>query len=179
MVQTALPWGREAGELEDTDSWCTPVEQVVPATQYFGGMIGLDPASNRWSEVPARVSWTVADDCLRKTAREWAEHGTIWLNPPYSNPGPFLALLVEAAELGADALALIRHDHTTAWWRETFRRCLAVCLLRDRVRFLAGGSRRVTANFPSTVMLPAGPAADLARFRRAYASIGTVIEVPR
>lgn len=178
-LQTAFPWGSIAGELEGSDDWCTPPELLELVLRYIDPdgrtAIGLDPCSNRFSVVPALQAWTIADDCLSRTAAAWAEHVTAFLNPPYSAPARFLARFCDAVELGLDGVTLLKHDHTTGWWDATWSRSTAVCLLRKRVCYLAGGQRRAEATFPSSVFLPAGPATDLQRFRRAFGGAGPIV----
>lgn len=178
-IQTALPWGSETGPLEHSDDWCSPPELLVPVLRYIDARgetaIGLDPCSNRYSVVPALEAWTIADDCLSRSPFEWAEHVTGYLNAPYSGPGPFLERFCDAVALGLDGVTLVKHDHSTAWWERLWERSLAVCLLSDRVRYLAGGTQRVQATFPSSVFLPNGPRTNLARFRRAFEPFGTIV----
>ena len=150
MAQSRLPGIDGVPDQDDLgpDSWATPPKLLEAAYEVLGSPVGLDPCSNARSLVAARVRWTIRDDALSKTAAEWAAHGTIWLNPPYSNPEPFLARLADAASLGARGVALVKHDHATAWWR---LHCAGrpLLMLAHRVKFLGGPG---SPPWPSTMV---------------------------
>lgn len=53
----------------------------------------LDPASPEiGSNVPAKIKYTIHDDGLSKS---WS--GRVWLNPPFSNPTPWIHKFIENA----------------------------------------------------------------------------------
>ena len=171
-VQQAMPHGRPVDfDATNSDSYCTPPELLAPILEYHGGRIDLDPCSNGHSEVGATVEWTIVTDALSQP--DWAIHPRceIFVQPPYSNPRPFLVLATDAARRGCRVSALLKHDHTTTWWRDTWPGVLAACLLWDRARFLLGGRRTGTAMFPSTIIAlrRRRPGRDLERFRSIFA----------
>lgn len=166
----------ENREKIDTDSWCTPAE-IVDTAVGFLGLVDLDPATNEHSIVGATTKWTKADDAL---ARDWTAvevdgaRLTIWLNPPYSGPGPFLQRLAAAvADYGdADGLALIKGDWSTKWWQSYVDDCAsAVCYLKDRPRYLYEGKPRGTGEFPAAVVYYGDRPDD---FRHAFEQLGRV-----
>jgi phage N-6-adenine-methyltransferase len=48
--------------------------------------------------------------------QEWGT-AVCWMNPPYSQPGPWMGKAWGAARTGATVVALVRHDPSTAWWK--------------------------------------------------------------
>ena len=76
----------------------TLVQQVL-------GEIDLDPCSNPEKTVSAKLHYTKADDGL---VQIWK--GTIFMNPPYSSPLPWVKKLVEEYQAGnvTEAIALLK-----------------------------------------------------------------------
>ena len=89
---------------KETDENYTPPE-VITLVENVLGIIDLDPCSPPAPTVPARRYFTAEDDCLKK---DWA--GRVFLNPPYSNPLPFLERLCEFVVSGAvpEAIVLLK-----------------------------------------------------------------------
>ena len=83
----------------------TKDQPVIQLVENVLGIIDLDPCSPANPTVPALKHFTIEDDCL---TQEW--QGKVFLNPPYSNPYPFLEKL--CIELGegrvTEAIALLK-----------------------------------------------------------------------
>jgi hypothetical protein len=131
-------------EADDTDGWCTP-EWLLELVRQFFGRIDLDPCSNALSTVGAAVTYTVRDDGLSKP---WS--GRVWVNPPYSDPTPWMRRCSEVGDAG-EVLALPKGDWSTAWWRAYVLPASARCQIHARVDFVQR-RRRTTANFPSALV---------------------------
>jgi hypothetical protein len=136
-------------EDKETDHLWTPEYILDVAERVLGRhseahSFGLDPCWNAASKVSAETCWTVDDDALAP-GRDWYAHGSVWLNPPYSNPEPFLANMKYCKR----GMALVKHDHSTAWWRE---HCSGrpICMLFKRPKF---GGGKGSGTFPSTLVL--------------------------
>ncbi len=83
----------------------------------------------------------------------------MWLNPPYSNVGPFIARL--AAHGRGTALLYARTD--TAWFHESIaRKASLIALVRGRVQFVRRDGTPGTAS-PAPSMLVAYGAEDAMR----------------
>ena len=82
----------------ESDEWYTPQEYIDAAKAVMGG-IDLDPASSELAQtvVKADVYLTRFDNGLGQA--RWL-HQRIWLNPPYSNPGPWIEKLVREHQAG-------------------------------------------------------------------------------
>ena len=80
---------QEAGEPEASSAEC-----YTPAAIFetLGIEFDLDPCScpPDLSHVPAKTMWTVDDDGLSK---DW--FGTVWMNPPYSKPDPWVKKFIK------------------------------------------------------------------------------------
>ena len=68
-----------------SDDAYTPEWVLDLAKRALGGVIDLDPCADPERRVPARRHFTLADDGL---SEPW--HGTVWLNPPYSDTTAWL-----------------------------------------------------------------------------------------
>lgn len=118
----------------DSDEWYTPVEFIEAAREVMGG-ISLDPASSHEAQkvVQARTYYTLEDDGL---AQQWTAL-TVWLNPPYSAPRPWVEKLIESLEAGSveSAIVLVNTANSPLWTRPLWHGPYTVCLLERRVRF--------------------------------------------
>lgn len=125
----------------DSDDWYTPPYIF----ETLGMEFDLDPAAPPggvpW--IPAKRHYSEADDGL---SQPW--FGYVWLNPPYSSPGPWVARLAEHGS----GLALIPADTASKWWHDHVVSAWSVCFLRHRVTFIREGNDNVTsARFPSAI----------------------------
>lgn len=158
-------------QAADSDTQNTPLWLVEKALHFFGGPPDLDPCSNEWSRMPARISHWLSDgeDGL---ARPWKGR-TLWLNPPYSDPWPWLRRTAQWPGVG---LALVKHDHTTRWWRDFVRGRLR-CNLHKRVAFESPRGPQKAAPFPSTLVLFDSGLIDWRfQFLRTFSDAGEVLE---
>lgn len=92
--------------------------------------------------------FTPAYDALK---RPWL--GRCWLNPPYSNPKPWVEKAIEESALrGAYIVALLPGDTSTRWF-QLIKSCPHAMALTPpgRVRFLYEGVRQPTPKFGSIV----------------------------
>ena len=126
-------------DTSDSDSWCTPPEVFEPVLLFLGAkLFGLDPCTNEQSFLPARRIFTIAHDGLNQ---KWNARESIWLNPPYSKPKPWLVKLLRSKS--RHKFALVKADHTTSWFQQRIWPATCVLFLNDRVRFMdpTGGKR--------------------------------------
>ena len=174
------------------DDRCTPPDVCAALVDFWPGGIDLDPCSNPWSLINARTRWDKRDDSL---AKQWSSAlptigGSIWLQPPYSMPLPFVRLAVHEWDVrGAEVLALVRHDSTTEAWDLIAQYAAGVCHFADRLHFRLAGEDTGAADFASSLLLltPSSPEhggakgkakrvqlfdRTFARFGHCYAPIG-------
>lgn len=110
-----------------TDEWWTPLEYVTPL-----GAFDLDPCApvSQSERTGAGRSYTSEDDGL---AQPWS--GRVWLNPPYSNAGRWVARLAEHG----DGIALVFVRCETRWWHEhVWPKADAILFLKGRLSFVKG-----------------------------------------
>lgn len=115
----------------NSDCWATPREIVDTLEQEFG-RFDLDPCCHR-STAKARRFYTAADDGLAKPWR-----GRVFLNPPYSKPGPWLEKARrEVADGRAElVVALVPASVDTRWFHEQVQGHAEVRFRRGRIRFI-------------------------------------------
>lgn len=116
--------------ISDTDDYWTPPAIIASlGVERFD----LDPASPPdgvpW--IPATNRYTQQDDGLLQPWR-----GLVWLNPPYSSPGPWIQRLADHS----NGIALLPVDTSTIWWHEQLLRADTLCFLKGRPRFVRPGS---------------------------------------
>ena len=127
-----------------TDDWATP-DWLAELLGHFD----LDPCSNASSHIDA---WeTCSLDHHEKHRRDgltfdW-ERLSVYVNPPYSDVGPWATKL--AAHDGP-WVALVKLDPTTAWWATLMSAHPTVAPFRKRIKF--EGPQAMTANFPSVLV---------------------------
>jgi hypothetical protein len=118
-----------------TDDWCTPPEVMALVREL--GPVALDPCGNRWSHEQVRSTEALLHEGLRLNwCDSWrTEPGDlVWVNPPYSNPGPWVERCIEAAAAGRQVLLLIPVGTSKAC-HLALRSCSAVLLWAGRIKF--------------------------------------------
>jgi hypothetical protein len=142
------------GMSKPTDEWYTPVEVLDAVEAFFGQMIGLDPTSTPNSPAWARSAFkmTALDDAL---SGRWSDAGPVFLNPPYSDPAPFLDAAWEYMlgrahpQIGPDGreylgrrlwkplgVTLTNAATSTRWCQTLLSRGHFACFCSPRIRFL-------------------------------------------
>jgi phage N-6-adenine-methyltransferase len=113
-----------------TDEWHTPPEILADLEREFGPFT-LDPCCRQQTAKAPRF-YTRDDDGL---LQPW--FGRVWLNPPYSNPGPWLKKAKEVVRNGTCELvvALLPASTDTAWFHDYVLGHAEIRFKRGRVRF--------------------------------------------
>lgn len=166
VPKSALPKGTFTEEGRDSDELYTPPDFLESVYKCLGE-IDLDPCSNSLTNpnVKAKSHYTKELDGLAPS-RVWA--GTVYMNCPYSKPGPWVNRLHEGfSYVDVDkAIALLPCDPSTAWWEVLTE--YPVCLLNKRLKFIGatGSARFASAAFYL--------GADLRAFYAAFSEWGEV-----
>jgi len=121
-----------------SDEWCTPRDLALDL-----GTFDLDPCSNDRSHVRTERRICLPENGL---VAEWS--GSVFVNPPYSNPMPWCQRL--ALHRGP-WVALLKLDPTTKWFAELVRCGASHAAFRKRLSFERPGKKPMTANFPSVL----------------------------
>lgn len=133
-----------------SDEWATPDRLVAELEQEFGAFT-LDPCARAHSAKAPRY-FTIEDDGL---SHPWAPE-RVFLNPPYSRVGEWMAKAVAESRRGALVVCLVPSRTDTAWWHETAERG-EVRFVRGRLRF--NGAKK-DAPFPSAIVVFRPPSAS-------------------
>lgn len=124
------------------DLWQTPRWLFNYFSRKVGGF-DVDAAANSLNAL-CDVYWTEADDCL---SLDWPTKAKIWLNPPYSDPLPFVEKAIEQSQInGCVVYLLIPDDISTLWFRRAFEGAAEAYGLvhNGRVKKEGGRSGRVS-----------------------------------
>jgi hypothetical protein len=167
------------GQSQD---WGTPEKYVEAVREFFGGAVDLDPCSNRYSIVNARVEYCLPDhDGLREP---W-NFPTIYVNPPYgidrehgTTVKDWLRRCEQAHRLhGSEVIALVPVATNTGHWkRYVFGKATAICFLYDtRLRFLVNGKDAGKGAPMSCAMIYWGT--DFDRFSQVFMRFGAVVGI--
>lgn len=117
-------------EWWSSDEWSTPSELVHRFALEFGPFT-LDVCA-RPENAKAASFYTLNEDGL---TQPWT--GSVWLNPPYSDIGPWLAKARTEIENGCRIVcALIPSATDTAWWHDHVIGHAELRFIRGRVRFI-------------------------------------------
>ncbi len=77
----------------------------------------------------------------------WKEH--TYVNPPYSNPMPWVIKAIEESKKGCTVVMLLKHDSSTRWFKMLHEHGSKFLLVHGRLKFRTGAS----APFPSVLVV--------------------------
>ena len=150
-----------------SDTWNTPATLIELVRRVMRG-IDVDPATNAGAQAVIRAAtfYTLETDGL---AHDW--HGRVFLNPPYSDPAPFVMRLLGEydADNTTEAIALVNARTGSAWFQALAVRAWR-CELRARVRFWRPDRLEGSVGRLSSVVFYLGPNAR--RFVNVFGSEG-------
>lgn len=166
------------------DHWCTPPELLARVRAV--GPIALDPCGNDHDVVEASVCILPApavDGDTRRNATamfcdglavDWSglgDDGVVFVNPPYSDPRPW----VEKAVAEADRAVLLLPGATDARWFHALLDCerATVAFSVGRFSFLKEGKRGRANRQGSVLAVLSRDPDDHRRFRDAFAGVAT------
>ena len=95
------------------DLWATP-RDVVAYMESRYGKYDLDAAASEDNKVCEKF-YSKETNCLK---RWWGSKKHVWLNPPYSNPDPFVLKAIEQMEHDNQIDILLPADNSTAWFSD-------------------------------------------------------------
>ena len=75
----------------------------------------------------------------------WPTDRPVFLNPPYSDPGPWLR---RAWTHPGPIVCLVKSDHSTEWWQR-YSPAFRIVRIGQRLRFISDDPEAGVANFPS------------------------------
>jgi len=153
-----------SGERE-SDLWETP-QGIVDWVRYQAGWgaFDFDAAATETNRKAPRWAGRCSPDTTDGLLGEWVG-STVWLNPPYSNQGIWLARAAREGQTRRVA-ALVMPSFDARYWRPAvWEAATEVWLLEGRIAFERGGKAFPGGNVRSCVVLyaPRNPQAVVQR----------------
>lgn len=138
--------------VRESDKYETPPE-VFGELNLKYGPFSLDVCAEA-KTAKCKNFYKIEDDSLEM---DWAQgNGSRgWMNPPYSNPRPWIEKAIMEARLGFITCALLPADTSTKWFHDLVLnnpRCKYE-FWPKRIRFLKNGKRCESAKFGSLVAI--------------------------
>jgi site-specific DNA-methyltransferase (adenine-specific) len=128
----------------NSDEWATPQNLYDKLHKEF--KFTLDPCANGKNAKCPRY-YTKKDDGL---SRSWKDE-KVWINPPYSSVGAWMAKAAEEAKSnGATSVLLVPARTDTKWWHSHVMKADEVRLVQGRLKF---GKATTGAPFPSAIVV--------------------------
>ena len=149
--------------------WHTPAS-LFDRVEAAVGPFDLDPCapSTGGSPVRVRVRFTERDDGL---SLDW--FGRVFMNPPYGRAlSSWVSKAKSEADKGALVVGLVPARTDTAWWQDYVAPCASVVFLRGRLAF---GGQKVSAPFPSALVLWGADSAVLSSVEAEFADAAFVL----
>ena len=117
--------------------------------------IDLDVAAGAERIQIAEERYTIEDDGL---SSPW--YGTVWCNPPYSEPKKWVHQAIDEFDEDDDDLFifLVKGDCSTEWWNDLNNHASCVCRISQRLSF---GKERSSAPFSSHIFVMGEPSDKL------------------
>jgi len=151
---------------EDSDEYGTPRWLIRRLQEALSGsgrtQFDLDPTSGAEPFQIANLRYTKEDDGLQQP---WAlpSVDTIYLNPPYSDPEPFLRKLKQAVDpddpdAASLGISLTKSDTSTGWFHDHLTEARVICFLDTRLSFHGGDQG---AKFPNAIGVFGDPHEEL------------------
>ena len=157
MSQLDMPYWQQSSKAKrsrspkHSDLWQTPLFIVKLVKDCFGGAIDLDPATTIANPTGAEQFFTPDDDGLQQVWRR-----RVFLNPPYSNPFPWVdKLAFSYKEKGVEeAIALLpsRCLHNKGTGGIIAQSASAFCSWRGRIAFIRDGRPHPGTDFDSALV---------------------------
>lgn len=110
------------------DLWETPDEVVNYLVERYG-KYDLDAAATEGNKKCDKF-YSKETNCLK---RWWGSNKHVWLNPPYSNPDPFVKKAIEQMEHGNQIDILLPADNSTAWFSDAVKHAAEVIWITGEV----------------------------------------------
>jgi hypothetical protein len=111
-------------------------------------------ATPKWLKGEDGLFWGWYDPCPLNTAPNFDGLREVWLdrtfvNPPYSNPAPWVDKAIAESKLGKVIALLVKHDSSTRWWSKLHEAGAHFLPIMGRLSF--NGEK--PAPFPSVLVI--------------------------
>lgn len=154
--------------MKESDRYFTSPEIMALVLEQWGE-VDLDPCWDPLSIVVATNRYDIREgqDGL---VLPWT--GKVFLNPPYSDPAPWLARAAQHAAAGGEVLAIVNAGTGTKTWMKHVWPYTRVCFLSPRPKF-SRPSGKETWNSADSAVLYYGPYRQ--RFREIWRGRGQIV----
>jgi phage N-6-adenine-methyltransferase len=121
------------------DCWQTPDTQEQPVlslvSTVFEGCIGIDPTADEEKRINAMHHMTRRDNCLQQS---WAGTGAVFMNPPFSQPFPFVKKLTDELQTGhiTEAILLLKQGTLSNKGTGELLASAVKCFWRGRLAYI-------------------------------------------
>lgn len=165
-------WGQDRAKTAQTDSRFTPMALLDAITDAFG-VIELDPCSHPTAPIKATRKIMLPDDGL---SADWSTAGLVYLNPPFSNLGAWLAKANdewEAGKTGRMVFLLPTSRFDLKEFNERTVRAATTLILKKRLRFGSPDQPETGHQAPFAIALTCWGCAedDLRKFQSAFPAL--------
>lgn len=168
--------------ISQSQSWCTPHKYVNAVKKVFNGTIDLDPCSNEYSIVHAKVEYMLPEH--NGLIETW-NYPRIYVNPPYGfnqlSKTSIKNWLLKCSDanlrFNAEVIALIPVATNTLHWKKcVFTRASAICFLADtRLKFLVQGTDNTKGAPMACAMVYWGD--KIKNFKDVFIEFGAVVDI--
>lgn len=143
----------------ERDRWATPPEWFAAIEKALGLKIDFDVCAERTTSKcgPDRC-WTVDDNAL---LIDWRRHfemeingvPVVFMNPPYSEPAPWVRKAATEARKGMIVIGLIPDTRDRVWWKEHIEGVAPLVLVPDkRIQFQKPDGTPSRGNFQGSAV---------------------------
>ncbi len=134
--------------MSRSEEWETPDDffDMLDCRYHFT----LDPCASA-ANAKCKRFFTKSDDGLKQ---RWSGE-RVFMNPPYGKQiGLWMQKAVQEAQAGTLVVCLVHARTDTRWWHKHVQEAAdEVYFVRGRLKFLSGKKARLTAPFPSAVVV--------------------------
>ncbi len=140
--------GRAVVHSSESDEWLTPPELFEPLHAKW--RFDTDPCASPAGRLSNFIDgWDITKDGLRQS---W-EGRRLFVNPPYSNIGDWVAKACSVRDLALIVMLIPARTDTKYWHSYIKPNALAVDFLKGRIKFTRGdGAASTSAPFPSCLV---------------------------
>jgi hypothetical protein len=159
-----------------SSNWCTPKKYVDAVYMFFKDAPKLDPCSNLYSIVNAKIEYCLPINGLKET---W-NYPTIYVNPPYGRGIiDWIAKCYNTNQkYGSEILLLVPVATNTKHWKNYIFQANGICFLADtRLKFLIDGKEGGKGAPMACAMVYWGK--NIQYFNTIFNQYGTVIHVEK
>lgn len=94
-----------------SDTWATPNNVITGCEKFFDIKFTLDACATKIDKKVDKFISPEQDTLIT----DWGINNTVWFNPPYSNPLPFIKRAIEMS-MDNDIVMLLNCDNSTKWF---------------------------------------------------------------